>query len=227
MPNDLKDKNLNSQTPRKKLEKNGFKSSSGFFSKKNNNILNVLETDLIKDEIDVQLHWKKDIVMFFILLFLVVIFSVEACFLLNRWGKDKELDYSNYLSQEITQVKQEIGQLKDEYNKAVAFNNQLKMSSSALNKHIYWSRFFYFLEKHTLKNNIYYKNFSGNISGVYILPAVTNDVLAINYQSGIYSSSPLVSSATASDEEIVNDEINKKTLINFNLNLTLNSQIFN
>lgn len=230
MPNDLKDKNSNGQNNQNFKNKSKEKSSKSFsslFSKKNNNILNVLETDLIKDEMDVQLNWKKDIVMFFVLLFLVVVFTAEVCFLLNRWGKNKELDYSNYLTQEIADIKAEVEQLKGEYNKAVGFNEQLKISSSALNKHVYWSKFFYFLEKYTLKKNIYYKNFSGDISGVYILPAVTNDVLAINYQSSIYSANPLVSSVTASDEEIINDEANKKTLINFNLNLNLNSQFFN
>jgi hypothetical protein len=99
------------------------------------------------------------------------------------------------------------------------------MSSQVLNKHVYWTKFFNFLEQNTLKNNIYYKNFKGDIYGQYVLPTVSNNVLATNFQSKIFSNNSLVSSTLISDEEINNEEINK-TFINFNLNLGLNPNIF-
>ncbi len=187
--------------------------------------LGLLETNLIKDEIEINFNWKKDLIIFLVLLGVIIIFALESFIVLSIWKNKKEIENSHYLETEISQITNEINGLQDKYNTAIEFQSKLDMSSQVLNKHVYWTKFFNFLEKNTLKNNIYYKNFKGDIYGQYVLPTVSNNVLATNFQTKIFSNNSLVSSALISDEEINNEEINK-TFINFNLNLSLNSNIF-
>ncbi len=198
-----------------------------FFEKKAENKLSFLDTDLIKDEVEIKFYWKKDFYLFLVLLSFLAIFVVESYFLLSWWEKKREQQNYTYLESEINYTKSQADALHLEYEEASKFNNKLSSASIILNKHIYWSNFFNFLESNTLKNNIYYKNFSGNIFGDYIIPTVSNDVLAMSFQSRAFLADPLVSSVVISEEEIINDEKNKKTLINFNLNFKLNPSIFN
>ncbi len=207
--------------------KNIFSGFSSFFKKKKViDNLDLLETNLIKDEIEIIYNWKKDLSIFFILFLLVAIFVAESYIFLFNWKKQKEIENSYYLETEIVDTKSQINNLKDQYITATEFKKRLELSSAVLSNHIYWTNFFNFLEKNTLKNNVYYRNFSGDIYGAYILPAVSNDVLAVNFQSKFFSNNSSIISSSISEEEIVNDEETGKTHINFNFNFNLNPKIF-
>jgi hypothetical protein len=197
-----------------------------FFAKKIKNNLELLETDLIKGEVEVQFNWRKNLITFFILFFVALVIVVEACLFLTWWGNKKEATGLNYLQEEIAYVKKETAGLKAEYDQAMEFNKRLSLSAKTLNQHVYWTNFFALLEANTLKN-IYYRNFSGNIYGNYVLPALSDNVLAISYQSKIFSSSDVVASTSVSDENITNNEETGKTIIDFNFNLNLKKEIFN
>jgi hypothetical protein len=226
----------NKEVEEKNAVKNisGFGQSNNFFDsfsklfkkKKKVGNLGLLETNLIKDEIEIDFNWKKDLVIFCILLGVVIIFIIESYIVLTIWKNKKEIENSYYLETEITQITTEVNDLQSKYNEAIEFQNKLNLSSQVLNRHIYWTNFFSFLEKNTLKNNIYYKSFTGDIYGQYVLPTVSNNVLATNFQSKTFSANPSVNSASISDEEIINEEAGNKTFVNFNLNLDLKPIIF-
>ena len=206
------------------------KSFGGIFSflvkKKKTGNLDLLETNLIKDEVEVVYNWKKDLSIFFVLLLVVMIFIAESYIFLYNWKKQKEVENSYYLETEITATKSQINALKDQYDQAVEFKKRLEISSVVLSNHVYWTNFFNFLEKNTLRNNIYYKSFSGDPYGIYLLPAVSNDVLAVNFQSKVFSDNTDVNSVSVGEEEIINDETSGKTHINFNFNFNLDPKIF-
>lgn len=199
-----------------------------FFNKKKKNNLDLLETDLIKDEIEIRFDWSSNLAAFFLLFIIAFIVVAEACVFFSWWGESKETEGTNYLESEIAYINNQIEEMKPEYNEAIKFSNLLRLSAGALDRHIYWTNFFTLLENNTLKN-IYYRNFSGDISGKYVLPAVSNNVLAISYQSKVFSSNEMVLSTEVSDENIINsvgeDEV-EKSIINFNFNLNLNDRIF-
>lgn len=199
------------------------------FNKKNkkNNNLEVLETDLLRDEIDIEFDYKKDLTPGLILLGVALFIIIEAFVFLVLWEKKIELKNSHYLEDEITVVRLEMAELSEQYNQSTQFRGQLSVVNEAFSRHIYWTNLFNFLEANTLKNNIYYQKFSGDISGKYILPTISNDVRAISFQSKHLLMSPLVSDVSVEGEEIVNDENTGKTSINFNLNLGLDNKIFN
>ena len=207
--------------------KNIFGGFSSFFKKKKVvDNLDLLETNLIKDEIEIIYNWKKDLSIFFVLFLIVAVFVAESYIFLYNWKKQKEIENSYYLQTEITATELKANNLKDQYIKAIEFKRRLELSSAVLNNHVYWTNFFNFLEKNTLKDNIYYRSFSGDVYGEYILPAVSNDVLAVNFQSKVFSDNPNINSSAINEEEIINDEDTGKTHINFNFNFNLNPKIF-
>lgn len=196
------------------------------FNKKNNN-LEILETDLLRDEIDIEFDYKKDLTPGLILLGVALFIIIESFIFLVLWEKKIELKNSHYLENEITLVRSEIADLNEQYGRSTQFRSQLSVVNEAFSRHIYWTNLFNFLETNTLKNNIYYQKFSGDISGKYILPTTSNDVRAISFQSKHFSLSPLVSNVSVEGEEIINNESTGRTSINFNLNLDLDNKIFN
>lgn len=199
------------------------------FNKKNkkNNNLEVLETNLLKDEVDIEFNYKKDLNPGLILLGIALVIIIEAFIFLILWENKIELKNSYYLESEIASLRAEKKDLNDQYNRSTQFKDQLFLVNNSFSKHIYWTGLFDFLENNTLKNNIYYKNFSGNISGKYILPTVSNDVRAMSFQSKYLSQSPLIKNVSVLNEEIINNEDNEQTLINFDLSLDLDNKIFN
>lgn len=195
-------------------------------NKKNNN-LEVLETNLLKDEVDIEFNYKKDLNPGLILLGIALAIIIEAFIFLILWENKIELKNSHYLESEIASLRTEKKDLNDQYIRSIQFRDQLSLVNDSFSKHIYWTSLFNFLETNTLKNNIYYKNFSGNISGKYILPTVSNDVRAMSFQSKYLSQSPLIKNVSVLNEEIINNKDNGQTLINFDLNLDLDNKIFN
>jgi hypothetical protein len=193
--------------------------------KKEKNKLDVLETDLIKGEVEVKFDWKKDITIFLVLFFIVFVITLEAYIYLSWMENKRAEEASHYLEEEIAYMQEEMMLMQDEYEKALALRDDISLASNFLNRHIYWNNFFSFLEENTLRS-FYYKGFSGNISGSYTLPAVTNDVRAVGFQSSVFLSDPMALSVSVEDEEIVNESV-RGPYINFDINFTLNKRIFN
>ena len=211
------------------VKKNSLAEKIGGFFKppvKNSNNLELLETDLIKDQVDVKFNWKKEITVFLVLFFIAVVIVAEIFVFLSWWEGKNEIKNAGYLEKEIAYVQEEAETIKGDYELALEFNERLKISSRFLGSHIYWSKFFSFLESNTLKD-VYYQSFAGNINGEYVVPAVTNDVRAISFQSRSFIADSMVRSASVSDEEIISSTGVNKTIINFNLAFNLNPRIFN
>lgn len=223
-----------------KKEKSGKKKSAFSFlksflekrkeerEKSKNNIdnLKLLEADLIKDKVPVYFEFNRHLIAFFVLLLVSFILIMELFFLLSWWEKNRSIENSYYLQDEILIIQKEKQNLEDRYDEVFAFKDRMSNSFLVLDKHVYWTRFFSFLEQNTLKN-VYFKNFNGNIGGSYILPSVTNDVRAISYQSKYFSSDRRSLNVFVSDEEIAEGGIGPSSgFVNFNINLDLDPKIF-
>ncbi len=188
--------------------------------------LKLLETDLIKDEVPIHFELNKHLVAFFALLLTSFILIMELHFLLSWWEKNRSTENSYYLQDEISAIKKEKQNLEERYAEVFAFKNKMSNSFSVLDKHVYWTRFFSFLEQNTLKN-VYFKGFSGDIGGSYTLPSVTDDVRAISYQSKYFSADKRSLNVFVSDEEIGEGGIGPSSgFVNFNINLELDPKTF-
>lgn len=189
--------------------------------------LSLLETDLIKGEVQIKFEWSKHLIAFFALLLSSFVLIMEAYILLSWWEKDKSLENSYYLQDEILEINREKNNLEQRYSEVFDFKNRMSTSFSLLDKHVYWTNFFSFLEQNTLKN-VYFKKFSGDTGGNYILPAASDDVRAISYQSKYFSADRRSISVSISDEEIAEGGIGPESgFVNFNVNLSVDPKIFN
>lgn len=188
--------------------------------------LHLLESDLIKGEVPIYFELNKHLVAFFALLVVSFVLIMELYFLLSWWEKNRSMENSYYLQDEISAVNKEKRDLEQKYVEVFNFKNKMSNSFSVLDKHVYWTKFFSFLEQNTLKN-VYFKKFSGDIGGSYIMPAVTDDVRAISYQSKYFSADRRSLNVSISDEEIGEGGIGPDSgFVNFNINLNLDPKTF-
>ncbi|MCK9438504.1 MAG: hypothetical protein WCY43_00895 [Patescibacteria group bacterium] len=188
--------------------------------------LHLLESDLIKGEVPIYFELNKHLIAFFALLLVSFVLIMELYFLLSWWEKNRSIENSYYLQDEISVVNKEKSELEQKYVEVFNFKNKMSSSFSVLDKHTYWTRFFSFLEQNTLKN-VYFKKFSGDIGGSYILPSVTDDVRAISYQSKYFSADRRAVNVFISDEEIGEGGIGPDSgFVNFNINLNLDPKTF-
>ncbi|MFA5420630.1 MAG: hypothetical protein WC280_01210 [Patescibacteria group bacterium] len=191
-----------------------------------NNNLELLETDLIKDQVPVFFDYRRHLVAFFVLLLVSFAILIELFLLLTWWGEIKKDESESYLKDEINYVISEKSRISNDYEMVLKFKNDASISFAILDNHIYWSNFLDYLEKNTLKA-VYYRNFSGNINGIYTLPSVTKDVRAISYQSQAFNLDEQTSSVNTSDEIIGSSGISASSgHVNFNLNLNLRPRLF-
>ncbi len=221
-----KDSNNKNKEGIEKKPKDNFFKKMFQPKKRDDDNLKILEADLIKDQVEVKFDWAKNLKMFFIFFSLALIIVIEAYLILFWWGSQKVDESSYYLEREISVLSFEIEALNENYELARAFSDKMNLSFRFLDEHIYWTNFFSLLETRTLKNHVYYQKFSGDISGQYVLPAVTDDVRAINFQSRHLLDDPMVFSSAVDEEEIISDTAENRRFFNFKINLSLNKDIF-
>jgi hypothetical protein len=194
--------------------------------KKKTGHLDLLETDLIKDQVPVKFEFKRHLMAFFILLLVSFVILAELFLLLTWWGDAKKDESEAYLKNELNYIIGEKEKVMTDYNKVLEFKEDAKVSFAVLNNHVYWGNFFNYLEKNTLKD-VYYRYFLGNLSGMYNLPSVTNDVRAISYQIKSFAGDDNTLDITTSEETIGSSGMSSSGgVINFNLNLNSSPRLF-
>ncbi|HKM40601.1 MAG TPA: hypothetical protein VJZ99_01800, partial [Patescibacteria group bacterium] len=77
--------------------------------------LSLLETDLLRDEIEISFNYQKDLRMGLILLILAIIIIVESFIFLLLWEKKIKAKSLTYLESEITEIKNERRDLESQY----------------------------------------------------------------------------------------------------------------
>jgi hypothetical protein len=219
-------KNKEPKEPEKKDSKVNFFQKIFQSKREEDDNLKVLEADLVKDRVEVKFDWRKNLKVFLIFFSLAFIIVLEAYLLLFWWENQKVDESSYYLEKEISILSSKVDDLNEGYQSAKSFDDKTKVAFNFLNKHVYWTNFFSFLEKRTLKKHVYYENFSGDIKGKYSLPAITDDVRAINFQSKYFLADSMVLQSTIDEEEIVSDTADNRRFFNFKINLNLKKGIF-
>lgn len=169
----------------KKDDKN--KSRKSFDSLKNPEIL---EVNLVKDEVVIFFDWNKHLLAATFVLLLSFLFIFEIYLGLDKW-EDKENERVLLIEQETTLVKGEIAVLNNKAKDALSYKDKASVFSDILDNHVYWTRFFSWLEKNTL-NTVKYAGFSGDLSGVYTLQATAPSYAEASWQVNAFSQSAMV-----------------------------------
>lgn len=185
-----------------------------------------LETNLIDDEsVATFIDWKSSIrlfVSYFIVLLLILVGSFVYITYLEAEKEKKADTYEDTIRSLQTSI---ASQEKDVEN-GLTLQKKVAALEGLLDRHIYWTNFFEYLEKNTL-DKVYYSGFGGGVDGEYSLSATAEDAYFTateqlkSFREDKFSKEVDISSLSASEEE----EGTGKT-IGFNLQLKVDPDIF-
>lgn len=167
--------------------------------------LNMLKMDLIKDEIPVIFDWNKHWRRLAIFVVIGLILVAQIYLVLYFWERQEIKKKTDNLAVEVGRLNQEIAEAKDKASPAMEFimlNNDI---APVFVSHVYWNNFFAYLEKNTLAD-VFYSEFSGSLSGPYLLHAGTEDYRALSEQVRIFSADENTVAAKTDNEVIAKNE---------------------
>ena len=183
--------------------------------------LDVLKTNLITSDLDSYFNWRSKILVLSIAIFLSCLIVVIFYGGLVLWGS-KNIILDNGQLDSKKELNEKIIMAENEINQVAVLQKKLKLVSNLLDRHIYWTNFFKFLEDNTM-TDVYYASggFSGNTEGKYSFPAMANDFVAIAQQVQSLGKNDLVEEAATNG-----GTAGEGGQTSFNLSLTLNPDIF-
>ncbi len=184
-----------------------------------------LETNLARGEISSFFDWKKGfrIMMIYVVVSSFIIGGAYGGLVL--WELQKK-GQENIYSSKINGLNKQIKILEEDVKKNVVVWKKIKLAGDTLNKHIYWTNFFRFLENNIL-SDVYFLSFSGDTNGEYSLAGKTKDFKVILDQVNTLRSNDYVVEALVGGGTInsVSPE-DGSNRIDFQLKLTVDKNIF-
>lgn len=187
----------------------------------------ILEVNLIKDEMREGFNLAKHGKTLLFALFVAALFLLEIYLGLNWWStyEEKRLAETESL---FNAISEEIRGMKEESDQIVAFRKRVELADSLLNRHVYWSNFFSWLEQNTL-SSVRYEGFSGKNDGRYVLSASTKAFRDVSWQARLFLADPLVASVRIDQGggERNLEDINNNDNISFSVDLKIDPKIFN
>ena len=215
---------------KKRVKKNDQNTGRQFFNSNKNP--EILEVNLVKDEVVVFFDWNKHLLAVVLVFLLSSLFIFEIYLGLDKW-EEQENNRALLIEQETTQLKGEIAVLNNSAKDALSYKDKASVFSDILDNHIYWTRFFSWLEQNTL-SSVKYSGFSGDLSGTYTLQAVAPSYAEASWQVKAFTNSPLVKSAKVESAafDLIELEVAEgedpitKTEVSFDIELELDLNIF-
>ncbi len=180
-----------------------------------------LKMNLIRDEVVNVFDWRKSLIILALALVLAVTLVIAAYWGVIWWG-EKQYDVAKSEFIEEKDVNALNKKIKDSQNKIdneiLPFQQKLEKTEFLLNHHIYWNKFFKFLEDNTL-SSVYLSGFSGGLEGEYSFSAQARDIEAIEAQVDKLLESEFVRDAWVERASLGATE--KGSSVSFTLNMSL------
>ncbi|HRH33286.1 MAG TPA: hypothetical protein PK720_04080 [bacterium] len=139
-----------------------------------------IKPNLIKNQEVLFFNWHENLLVLGLSLVMCCLAISLVYVGLLIWQKEK-LDANRITLLNARAMDDKIVKTEKEVREIKAFNMKLLTVSSLLDNHIYWTNYLSFLENATLKD-VYYKRFSGDLSGEYNIPAVARNLEAVSLQ---------------------------------------------
>lgn len=192
----------------------------------------ILEVNLVKDEIIVPFDWNKHLFLTLLVFIFVGAFVFEIYLGLNAW-EERENQRSLAMGEEINQIKMETIELTNSSQDALSFKDKSAAFSDLLDNHVYWTRFFTWLETNTL-NTVKYEGFAGDLSGSYSFTASAPSFAEASWQVKVLADNKNVknvSVASVSSKDSVSEggavlENLKAGSVSFSIDLEIDPEIF-
>lgn len=198
----------------------------------------ILETNLVRDELVSYYNWKRGLVILLINIVFSCLIIVGAYEGIIIWGESKR-NQDKALSERIIDLNKMIEPLEEYAKEIFIIQKRIGLASELLERHIYWTNFFKFLEDNTLADVYYLGGFSGNNEGEYGFSAKAKNIKTILKQVNVFRANEFVSNVNIgggnigfSNEEIINSEEDEEReyeiySVNFGLELSIDPKLFN
>lgn len=186
---------------------------------------NVLETNLMEGEAISFFDWQANASALAISAVIATLIIGAAYGGLMVYGSKKHNEILN-TENKSAEVGQKINQAQNDIEQYISLQKKLKFVNQLLDKHLYWTNLFNFLEKKTIAD-IYYLSFSGDSAGKYTIPARADNFGNLTEQLKIFKAEKdKVKQADISGGKLDSKENEEKTGISFDLEITLNPSVF-
>ncbi len=183
----------------------------------------ILEVNLVRGEIVKFFDWQRGILILLVAVFVTVAALSGIYWAISWWGSRNGAGASSDYLQQYYKISKEISDLNPKVDQVLAFKTKLDQVNFLLERHIYWTYFFSFLEDNTL-SNVYFSGFNGTVNGSYSLQATTDNLDAIDAQIKKLLINPDIKQAEV-DAGSVNGQGGKPT-VQFSLSFVLDPKIF-
>ncbi len=185
---------------------------------------NSVKANLVKDQGVLFFNWRQRILSLSLSLVLCSLAIGLVYVGLLIWQKERLNDSQSTLAN-FEAINIEVSKNEKEIEDIIAFNRKLDVASFILNNHVHWSNYFNFLENNTLKD-VYYQNFSGDLTGNYSIGAVAKNLDAVPLQLEVMKASSMTRSVQYTDANTVKAGPDLPETVNFNLELSIDPKIF-
>jgi len=184
-----------------------------------------LKTNLIKEEVTTFVNWEKNIVI------LISAFIFSALVIGGAYGYLSFKEYQTRikekaLSAEIADLKEKIQQAKSRVEEADNFQKRLNYAAALLDKHVYWTEFFDFLEKNTLASTFYSGAFSGNTKSDFKFSVSAKSYRDIDTQLRVFREHEFVKEAKTSSASLSGNGEGQGGEVQYDLDLRLSPDVF-
>jgi len=221
-----KKKNNISLSQAKKAIMETFSSSGGWKSAR------IIKTNLIQGEITTIIDWgEKKRLAFYLLLALAIIIG-GFYFALLGWEYKSKYEAAK-LGGVIAELEEQIKAAEKTVKEVDNFQQKLKFASSLLDKHIYWTNFFRFLEENILTKAVVLGGFAGGTEGEYVFNLKASEYIDIPDQiRTIKANDKVIDAWVLAGTQAIETTLNKykeeksEKVISFSLNLILRPTLF-
>lgn len=204
-----------------------------FFKKNKWKAQKILTTNLVKDEVTTFFDSKKNFKfllknVLYVCLAVIVIYA-GLIFWEIRAARQRE-----FVVGKIEDIKLDIIKIESDIKVVNIFQKKLELANSLLEKHIYWTNFFKFLEENTLTNVYYTSGFSGDTKGKYSFSAQTDSfssiadqIMALRLNEKILTASADGGQLAISKVEDKDTESNAQSShVSFQLQMSIDKDVF-
>jgi hypothetical protein len=206
----------------KRKEKVG--SNNAFTQGKTVDNPDVLRANLITQEVSGFLKWVKELLLpaLFVVVPLIIVLTAYISILSLSSRAESDLMVSTDKLAELENTASVLGKNSEP---ALAFREKIKNAGQLLDNHIYWTNFFDFLEKNTLKEVQYMGSFSGNLQGKFQFSARTNSLESVKEQVRVLRNNPLVVSANVQAVK-TSASSDQESIFDFDLSFELKPEVW-
>lgn len=184
----------------------------------------ILATDLISGEITVTFDWRKNLPVFAFWLVLSGLILAGSYQGLVVW-EEKKVAEANTNTEKFGALRIQIAQEEKGVDEILDLQKKLEVIKKLLDRHIYWTNFFSFLEKNTLAD-VVFNGFGGDTNGLYALSGVTKDFKTLADQLITFKADKMTAWVGSKGGSASIDKTGEGTIA-FSLELLVKKELFN